>query len=342
MFSIKYRYIYIVLLGVYSYFNIIFTGADSLLQNLDVKGYNLLLVLLFVVTLIWEGNRVIQRQLELKKEQFSKHYQPLLILFLLSLVNVVIVTVIPIILIELFNWQVSPLWFHAKLLLGFGFRVNLFLNSINAIVYFLNLSKENQLQAEEFKKKSIEAQFEALRNQINPHFLFNSLNVLSTLVYKNAEEADQFIQQLAKVYRYLINNQDKKIINLAEEISFIDSYIYLLNIRFKNNLQISKNFDDSLQNSCIAPATLQLLLENAIKHNIVSQKKPLHIQINKENDYIVVQNNLQLKPVQRESTRIGLSNIRNRYQFLSSKPVEILKTDEFFKVKIPLIKIKDE
>jgi len=339
MFSVKYRYIYIILLGVYSYFNIIFTGADNLLDTLDVKGYKLLLVLLFVVTLIWEGNRIIQKQLQERKEQFSKNYQQLLILFLLSLVNVLIVTFIPILFIEVFNWKITPLWFHTKLLLGFGFRVNLFLNSINAIVYFLNLSKENQLQAEEFKKKSIEAQFEALRNQINPHFLFNSLNVLSTLVYKNAEEADQFIQQLAKVYRYLINNQDKKIISLAEEISFIDSYIYLLNIRFKNNLQISKNFDNELKDNYIAPATLQLLLENAIKHNIVSQKNPLHIQVNKENDYIIVQNNLQLKPTQRESTRIGLSNIRNRYQFLSSKPVEINKTSQFFTVKIPLIKL---
>ncbi|MFW5761925.1 MAG: sensor histidine kinase [Cyclobacteriaceae bacterium] len=341
MFSVKYRYIYIILLGVYSYFNIIFTGADSLLQSLDVRGYKLLLVLLFVVVLIWEGNRIIQRQLELKKSQFKKPYQPLLILFFLSLVNVIVVTLIPLMFIELFNWKVTPLWLHIKLLLGFGFRVNLFLNSINAIVYFLNLSKENQLQAEDFKKKSIEAQFEALRNQINPHFLFNSLNVLSTLVYKNANEADQFIQQLAKVYRYLINNQDKKIINLEEENSFIDSYIYLLNIRFKSNLYISKEFDKDMKNSFVAPATLQLLLENAINHNIVSHKNPLNISIRKEDDYIVVQNNLQLKPIQRETTRIGLSNIRNRYQFLSNKPVKIHKNDQFFTVKIPLIKITE-
>lgn len=339
MFSVKYRYIYIVLLGVYSYFNIIFTGADSLLQNLDVKGYKLLVVLLFVVTLVWEGNRFLQKKLETKKHHFNKHYQPLLILFLLSLVNVVIVTIIPVLFIKLFNWQISPLWFHIKLLLGFSFRINLFLNSINAIAYFLSLSKENQLQAEEFKKKSIEAQFEALRNQINPHFLFNSLNVLSTLVYKNAEEADQFIQQLAKVYRYLINNQDKKVIRLVDELNFINSYIYLLNIRFKNNLNITNYIQEADYQYYVAPATLQLLLENAIKHNIVSQKNPLKIEMTTIDGFIIIKNNSQPKPNQKESTKTGLSNIINRYNFLSNQSVEIIKAEDFFTVKIPLIKI---
>jgi len=341
MFNIKYRYIYIILLAVYSYLNIIFTGADSLLSNLEVKGYKLLLVLLFVIIIIWEGNRLIQKKLVEKKYSFKKNYQPLVILFLLSLVNVAFASIAIVALIEILNWKITPLWFHAKLLLGFGFRINLFLNSINAIVYFLNLSKEKQLEAEEFKQKSIEAQFEALRNQINPHFLFNSLNVLSSLVYKNAEEADKFIQQLAKVYRYLINNQDKKVIRLVDELNFINSYIYLLNIRFKNNLYINNHIQAADHQNYIAPATIQLLLENAIKHNVVSQKKPLHIEIVTSNGYIIVKNNLQPKPAQKEGTRIGLSNIRNRYHFLSNQTVEINDSDEYFTVKIPLINIEE-
>ena len=320
MFNISKRYIYILLLAGYSYLNIQFTEADQLLSDFEVKGIALFLVLLFIIIGIWEGNRLIQIRIEKDKKSFMRSYQPLILVFLLSILNVAIITIVPgYFIIKIINAPVNDVWFHLKLLFGFGFRVNLFLNSINAIIHFINVSKESQLEAEKFKKISVEAQFEALRNQINPHFLFNSLNVLSTLVYKDQDLANDFIQQLSKVYRYLINNQSKKIISLTEELSFINSYIYLLNIRFKSNLKIINNINGNTERYYIAPATLQLLIENAIKHNIVSYKKPLNIDIFSDDNFIIVKNNLQKKKQSKQNnTRVGLKNIQKRYQLMTN------------------------
>lgn len=341
MFKVKYRLIYVLLLTIYSYFNILFTGADDLL-SFEVRTSVLVIIIFIEILLIWEGNRLFQKYLHKRKRNYKRNYQPLIILFLLSVVNVFLITSILVIsLNSIINLGPESLGQHIKMLFGFGFRVNLFLNSINAIIYYVNLSKESQLEVENFKKISIEAQFEALRNQINPHFLFNSLNVLSTLIYKNPDTANEFIEQLSKVYRYLIFNQDKKVIKLQSELEFINSYIYLLNIRFKDNLLITNHLNGSLTEYMIAPATLQLLIENAIKHNIVSQKHPLKIDIYTENDYLVVSNNLQKKNETIESTRIGLTNIKKRYQFLSNKEIQIITEDQMFSVKVPLIKMAE-
>jgi two-component system, LytTR family, sensor kinase len=229
---------------------------------------------------------------------------------------------------------------HLKLLTAFGFRVNLFLNCVNAIVYYMDRLKKTQVEAEKLKKISIEAQFEALRNQINPHFLFNCFNVLSSLVYKDADTSAKFIAQLSNVYRYLLFNQDKKVILLKEELSFMDSYLYLLKIRFGENVIVDRRINVNVDKFYIAPATLQMLIENAIKHNVASKKNPLCISIITENEYITVINNLFEKEDKEQSTHIGLNNIQSRYNFLSDKNIIIDKNDFEFKVSIPLLEVE--
>lgn len=339
MFKVRYRYLFILALAIYSYLNIRYTVGDKLF-DFSISGTLLFITLALVVFGVWELNRLIESRLASLHLFFKRRLHPLLILFVLSLVNVgavCFVTMQALYTVSDIPVQINTA--HLTLLMAFGFRVNLFLNCVNAIVFYMDKLKKTQLEAEQLKKISIEAQFEALRNQINPHFLFNCFNALSTLVYKDAETSAKFIDQLSTVYRYLLYNQEKKIVSLKEELEFIDSYLYLLEIRFGENISIKKkiNYDD--EKFYVAPAVLQMLIENAIKHNIVSRKKPLEISLSVANNFIIVSNTLQPKEVKEESTHLGLKNIQSRYEFLSDRKVEIENTESRFIVKIPLLEL---
>lgn len=293
------------------------------------------------ILLLWELNRVIELKLTWLYQLLGKKIHALIILFVLSMVNVIIASIISLGTLSVVLPH-QPIWTtnHLTLVLAFGFRVNLFLNCINAIYYYMERLKKSELKASQLEKVSIEAQFEALRNQINPHFLFNCFNALSILVYKDADTSAKFIGQLSKVYRYLLYNQEKKIVSLNEELEFMDSYLFLLKIRYGDNISIEKEISTDGAKFYVAPASLQMLIENAIKHNVVSTKNPLKIQITSRDNYIEVINNLQEKAVKEDSTLIGLKNIKKRYEFLSDTPVEIVKTNDAFRVKIPLLEIE--
>jgi hypothetical protein len=212
---------------------------------------------------------------------------------------------------------------------------------VSAIVHsrnFLKGWKQTLVEAEKLKKEQAIAQYETLKTQVNPHFLFNSLNVLTTLVHKDADVAEQFINQLSKVYRYILESRSQEIIALEEEMRNLEAYVFLMQIRFGGNFIFHNQLTVNSNSYKVAPLTLQMLVENALKHNEISKMYPLSISVFLEENCIVVRNNLQLKTNQNESTGIGLSNIKARYQFLSSEPVSISEADGFFTVKIPLIK----
>jgi LytS/YehU family sensor histidine kinase len=205
-------------------------------------------------------------------------------------------------------------------------------------LYLLDSWRLSLAEIERFKKEKVEFQFEMLRNQINPHFLFNSLNTVSSLIYENADAASKFVKQLAKVYRYVLDQQSKELVSLEEEKVFIKSFIYMLELRFANNLEIRLDIPEYYDHYYILPMTLQMLLENCLKHNIVSIKRPLHVHIYIEDGrHLVVENNLQRKPVTESGSQVGLSNIKNRYAFLTEKPILVEERDSAFVVKIPLI-----
>lgn len=195
--------------------------------------------------------------------------------------------------------------------------------------------KKLLIQEEELKREALSLQFDALKNQVNPHFLFNSLNVLTSLVETDPPLAVRFIKQLSEVYRYVLEHKDKELIELDTELQFVNAYIYLQKIRFDSSLRV----DISLNNTSfrIIPLSLQMLLENAIKHNIISSDQPLNITIFADDNYLVVKNNLQKKTVIHETGSIGLNNIRERYAFFSNLPVIIEETADMFTVKLPLI-----
>jgi hypothetical protein len=197
--------------------------------------------------------------------------------------------------------------------------------------------RQSAIDAERLQKENIAARYENLKSQVNPHFLFNTLNVLSNLVYEDQDKAVRFIKHLSEVYRYVLDTHNLEVVTLEEEEKFLNAFLYLQQMRFGNKLII----DNRLQGvqSMVPPLVLQMLVENAIKHNIVSEENPLTIRLQTHDGYLVVENNFQKKMVlPEESTGLGLENIRHRYAFLSKLPVEIIQNDHFI-VKLPIIPV---
>jgi LytS/YehU family sensor histidine kinase len=204
-------------------------------------------------------------------------------------------------------------------------------------VYFMQQLRKSVEEKEMFKRESLNAQLNALKTQVNPHFLFNNLNTLSSLIPENPKHAIDFVQQLSKVYRHILEVKDEKSILLKDELDVLNAYAFLLKTRFDKNLQVTIDIAPEKLLNKIVPLALQILMENAIKHNIVSSDKPLHIDVFTENGSLVVSNNLQIKKQVNESTGIGLDNIRNRYKLISEKPVKVTENETNFTVSIPLI-----
>ncbi len=311
--------------------------GDSLL-DFEVNDYILSSFILLFVVCIWEGNRL----LAIVTENFKVvrlPYGGLITHFVASILFVLVLSFLGNYLAH-FSAQAGDTNF--RLILAFNFRINLFLHCINAIFFYRQQMEEMSLQAERFKKQTAEAQFDALSKQLNPHFLFNSFNVLSSLVDQDPTTAQQFINRLSGVYRYLLKNQDNKLVKLKEEMKFLEAYIYLMKIRFRDSLVIKNEVSHEDSNKYIAPSTLQLLIENAIKHNEVSKHSPLSIDIYQSNGHLVVENSIKLKEQEVESSYVGLANIKNRYAFLSEENPLVIHSNGKFTVKIPLIEVEEK
>lgn len=203
--------------------------------------------------------------------------------------------------------------------------------------YLLEKWNSSRIEMANFQKEKAQFSLELLRTQINPHFLFNNLNTLSSLIYIDRDKAAEFLRKLSGVYRSILEYRNKEIITLQEELEFFNGYKELLEIRFENMLFFNIEINPAFYNRKMIPLTLQMLVENAIKHNVLSQNKPLTISIVTKENYVYVENNFQPKEVLEYSSGLGLKMIENRFAYLTPLPVEILKTSEKFLVKIPLI-----
>ena len=200
----------------------------------------------------------------------------------------------------------------------------------------LKLTEANT-QLIRLQKENLQSQFEVLRQQVNPHFLFNSLNVLTSLIKLEPDLAEQFTEHLSKVYRYVLENKDNDLVSLQTELDFLDAYIFLLNIRFMDKIVVKVDIADNKKELLILPLALQLLIENAIKHNSMSKKNPLKIEITIENKNVLnVMNNLQERESHMVSTGVGLRNIEHRYHLLEMPKPEFIKTETKFIARIPL------
>ncbi|HCN11752.1 MAG TPA: histidine kinase, partial [Chryseobacterium sp.] len=183
--------------------------------------------------------------------------------------------------------------------------------------------------------KSANAQFESLKNQLDPHFLFNSLNVLSSLIDENPNLAQRFTSSMSKIYRYVLEQKDKELVTVEEELDFAKTYCELLKTRFEDSVNFEVEVKD--KKGFVVPLSLQLLLENCIKHNFATSAKPLIIKIYSENGNLIVENNLQAREQVKEREGIGLSNIVQRYSLITNRNVFIEKSEDYFKVKLPIL-----
>lgn len=207
-----------------------------------------------------------------------------------------------------------------------------------AVIYYYKNWKESQLNAERLRRENIQAKYDVLKTQIDPHFFFNSLSVLTNLVYKSPDLAADYIIQLAKSYRYILDKKFDNLVTIATELEFLASYTYLIKIRHQSSIQINIDVPEKVQlQGKIPPATLQMLMENAIKHNRFSSNDPLRINITREADELVISNDLKKRNINDASIGVGLDNIAKRYELTCDKKIVITETENTFTVKVPII-----
>ena len=219
----------------------------------------------------------------------------------------------------------------------FGLWVTLTIVVIFHVAYFYNRYQKNKIKEQKVIAGTASAKFDALKNQLDPHFLFNSLNVLTSLIEENPDSAQKFTTSLSKVYRYVLEQKNKDLVTVDEELDFARTYMSLLKMRFEDSIvfEIPEKANDP--ESKVVPLSLQLLLENAVKHNMVTTSKPLHIKIYEHNGNLVVENNLQTKQIVKKSSGVGLENIKQRYQLLTTRTVNINQQADSFAVAIPML-----
>ena len=203
--------------------------------------------------------------------------------------------------------------------------------------YFYKALQEKKVKEQKIIAGTASAKFDALKNQLDPHFLFNSLNVLTSLIEEDPIQAQKFTTSLSKVYRYVLEQKNKDLVTVEEELQFAKTYVKLLKMRFEDSIHLEIPEHSNNPEAKIVPLSLQLLLENAVKHNVVTSAKPLYIRVYEEEGSLVVENNLQEKQVVKKSSGVGLQNIQQRYRILTDRQVQIAESTSDFKVKLPLL-----
>ena len=218
-----------------------------------------------------------------------------------------------------------------------GFFIATFVGfGIGGLFFFYVMWAEAVDNMKKLREEKLIFQYETLKSQVNPHFLFNSLNSLSSLIRKDPDLSEQFIQKLSSVYRYILDNREKELVPLATELEFVNNYFYLQKIRDEDKIILNNELKET-EKLEVLPVSLQLLVENALKHNAATRKQPLEITIHSEGlDKLVVRNNLQKKMQLNDSSKIGLKNLSERSRLILNREIEIQETEDEFVVKIPV------
>ena len=312
-------------------------------QKAPFYTWEIYITTLIITIAIWLGNRYIMLRSIIRFPEFSDTKKRLIVQSICVLIYAIFASnVIGFLLKDFchfYNGEEDYLSLSDTIIKSNSAAIfcSITISAIYETGYFMNELKKSVQEKEMLKRESLQAQLHALKAHVNPHFLFNNLNTLCSIIPENPKQAVDFVQQLSKVYRYILEVKDEKSISLRDEIKVLEAYTFLMKTRFGNNFNIEVKIPEDQMESQIVPYSLQLLVENAIKHNIVSSDKPLWIKVMTDNENLLVVNNLQKKNQEMDSTGIGLSNIRNRYRLITDKLVAISETDQKFTVSIPLI-----
>jgi len=287
----------------------------------------------------WTGIKLIHRYIDRKISWIEAPVRKTFI----QIVAFLIYSIVAYVLIQLLNYYLwngtlpSDSWNSIVRSIPYTLLISFIISLIFTAIGFFFAWKNSLVHAEKLKAEMMAFKYESLRNQINPHFLFNSLNVLSDLVYDDQAMAVKFIRQLSDLFRYVLDSRDKELVPLKDELNFIDAFTFLLKTRFEDKLIIDLDVEAKPE-EYIVPMTLQLLIENAVKHNEVSEAFPLRISIRKNLDYLEIENRLQPRNVGEDSKKTGLKNIIQQFAFFSERSIEIIPSDEHFLVRVPILK----
>jgi len=295
---------------------------------------------IFIAFAVWEGNRYLLFSMRSYFDWYKKPVRKIIVLlfgitFYTIPVSVLLLTGwYHIFLKSDANWQVV---FTASLIIMICV---IFITHVYETVFLVKESESEMLRAEQLERAGAEAELEALKNQIDPHFIFNSLNTLSYLIEEKPAKAKLFNDNLADVYRYILQNKARDLVLLQEEINFLKDYFSLLKIRFEAALQLDFNMEEALFDQyLITPISLQVLMENAIKHNEFSDNNPLVVEISFSGDALIFCNEIRKKVLRRPSSKIGLQNLDERYRLTTGKTITINETAKKFSVVLPVLKI---
>jgi len=297
-----------------------------------------IILITIIVLVIWEGNLQIDKWLNKKYSWLENSQKRLFIQLITSTLFTSVTLYVFMFTLHQIKFGDGRL-FNRKMMETF--TPAMFFTFALLAVYigsqFFKAWKQSLVEVEKFKAESANAQLQSLKNQISPHFLFNNLSVLTSLVYKNQDKAVEFINELSKVYRYVLDNNNAELVSLKEEIDFLEHYIFLLKIRFDKSISFEISIEENVKENYILPLCLQMLVENTIQHNVASQANPLKVSIYTEKNSLIVENPIQPRSDFKESSKTGLTNIQSRYSFFSDEKIEILNNDKNFKVILPLI-----
>ena len=329
------------IIGV-QFFGIVIPNATGLIRSSDrsvtyllgAYGYFILLA-----TLIWQGNRFFLFRLQKKFDWFIHPLQKTVVLLAMNVFYTV-----PLVIGMLLLWFTMvglPVdWQIIKTTAIICVVSVVFITHVYETVFLIKQRQNDIVRGEQLERAKAEAELEALKNQIDPHFMFNSLNSLSHLIDENQDKAKQFTESLAEVYRYILSNKDRELVILEDEIAFLNKYIGLLKLRFGQALVIKMNFDtNALSEFLIPPISIFIALENVVKHNEISQKSPLVTGIDIESDALRVVNKIVKKKSLYHSTKIGLNNLNERFSMIVGKGVDVEDDGQTFRLTLPLLKL---
>ena len=325
----------LILLAICTFATYMFVGNQFFS---DFSNYTKSIFYSFIIGLtIWKGNQILGYFLD---KRFPWEKNPTSTLFY-HISASIIFTAVDIIVVNyliykfIYNINISENFDRIFSYEVVTFGIALLITTIIYFKHFFLSWKNLVVREEEFKHQTLALQYETLKSYVNPHFLFNSLSVLSSLVEKDTAKSQEFIKQLSDIYRYVLEQKDKELVPLDTELNFILSYINLHRIRHGENLRVDLKVDD--KSGHIIPLSLQILLENAFKHNIISEEEPLDVSIWREDNYVVVQNKLQIRKAINQNEGIGLETIIKRYKFFTKRPILVSSDNGFFTVKIPVL-----
>ncbi|MCR9253762.1 MAG: histidine kinase [bacterium] len=313
---------------------LLFGGQDWSQADTITLGWFLISSLL-----IWLGNRFITKWMDRKfpwNEYGNWRFfaQIAMVLFYsLSIVNLAYY------LFKVFLTDTPPAWEQFLVMNAYGTLIIIPVTSIYFGIYFLRSWNRSRIEAQVAQKETIQAQLQTLRNHLDPHFLFNNLNILSALIDTDREQSQKFLEKFAEVYRVILKTEKDELIPLSQELEFIESYIYLIDIRFRDLIDIKIDIIEDQLDQLIPPLTIQMLIENAFKHNIITEDDILKIEITSEENRVAVINTLNKAEENGNSNNTGLKNITLRYGYYTEDKIDVSETETHFKVTVPLIQI---